>query len=363
MDELSSHIRQASADIVVVDGITSKNDELMGAALVWGEKEKELGRKVVIVSSSQFVLGGEHYKNHQMVSYSMPSWTLKQYESACSDDDFYAGVKSRLTDGEGKMEKIANKFFIAGASARWMFAFNCDELVTEEIPKYVEKLSSMNDLLSGMSGERSATAVNHLVMVNRLGKGFIVSEFAMRLMAEKCEAAFITQATSFAKKFKIPVFDGWVFELDFLLQLRLKEELAITVTIDGGGTESWNVKSRESFHTLGDIEGLQLEDDMWLIPKRWNQGGYDAVQVLDKKLRFVQLTRAATHDLKLDYFSLLIKEVAKTRVVEEVEVVFVVPCNAKVEFKPPTQTRGSLELWRWKLDNLRVVKFKRSGQQ
>jgi hypothetical protein len=336
----------------------------MGAALVWGEKEKELDRKVVIVSSSQFVLGGEHYKNHQMDCYLMPSWTLKQYESACSDDDFYAGVKSRLADGDGQMEQIVNKFFIAGASARWMFAFNCDELVTEEIPKYVEKLSNMNDLLSGMSGKRSATAVNHLVMVNKLGKGFIVSEFAMRLVAEKCEAAFITQATSFATKFKNPAFDGWVFELDFLLHLRLKEGAAIDVTVDGGGTESWNVKKRESFHTVDDITDLQLEDDMWLVPKRWNQGGYDAVQVLDKKLRFVQITRGATHGLKLHYFSKLIKQVVQMQhIVENVEVVFVVPFGEKTNFEKPThaQVIGDLRPWNWTLDDLRVVEFKRAG--
>jgi hypothetical protein len=364
-DNLEKHIDGASAGIVVVDGITAKNDKLMGAAIVWGEKEKELNRKVVIVSSSQFVLGGEHYRNHQMHCYSMPSWTLKQYESACSNDAFYAGVKSQLGDGDDddKMEQIANKFFIAGASARWMFAFDCDELVTKEIPKYVEKLSNMNDLLSGMSGERGATAVNHLCMVNKKGKGFIVSEFAMRLVAEKCESSFITQATSFARKFQNPAFDGWVFELDFLLQLRLKEESAITVTIDDvDGTESWQVKSRESFHNVRDVGELQLETNMWLIPLCWNQGGYDAVQVLDEKLRFVQITRGATHDLKLHYFSELIKQVVEARFVEHIEVVFVVPFGEKAKFKKPTQAQvtGDLRSWKWKLADLRVVEFKRT---
>jgi hypothetical protein len=364
MEELRSHIRHASADVVVVDGITSKTDELMGAALVWGEKDMGPNRKVVLVSSAQLIAPSEDYDASRMGKHSMPSWTLKQYELACEDNDFYASVASRLADGDDKEERIANKFFIAGASARWMFAFDCDNLVNGEIPNYVDELADMASLLSGMNGKRSATAVNHLCMVDKDRNSFIVSEFAMRLVAEKCEAAFITQATSFATKFKNPAFDGWVFELDFLLHLRLKEGAAIDVTVNGGGTESWNVKKRESFHTVDDIKDLQLEDDMWLVPKRWNQGGYDAVQVLDKKLRFVQITRGATHGLKLHYFSKLIKQVVQMQhIVENVEVVFVVPFGEKTNFEKPThaQVIGDLRPWNWTLDDLRVVEFKRAG--
>jgi hypothetical protein len=84
--------------------------------------------------------------------------------------------------------------------------------------------------------------------------------------------------------------------------------------------------------------------------------------VLENCLRFVQVTRGATHSLKLDYFVKLITEVVKQRQVASVEVVFVVPFGSADEFKRPTdaQVRGSLSEWKWQLSDLRTVQLKRS---
>jgi hypothetical protein len=87
--------------------------------------------------------------------------------------------------------------------------------------------------------------------------------------------------------------------------------------------------------------------------------------VLDRKLRFVQITRGATHGLKLHYFSKLIEQVVQMeRIVQNVEVVFVVPFGGKANFEKPTsaQVIGDLRAWKWKLEDLRVVEFKRAGQ-
>jgi hypothetical protein len=367
-DSLEMHIDEATADVVIVDGITSKNDKLMGAALVWGEKEVELGRHVIIVSSSQFVLGEEHYKNHKMDAHSMSSWTLVHYKEACENEDFYQCIVHHLGEGETKEEQIANKFYIAGASARWMFAFSFNTIM-QEVPKWVAKVTDLNLLLNGMNGERSDSAVNHLCMVTQK-KAFIVCEYAMRLIAETCEASFIKAATRYASNFEFDnqTFDGWVFELDFMLQLRQASEAAkksLVVYANENNAEKWDVGNRLSFDKPQEIESMKsLDDGTWLIPRRWNQGGYDAVQLLpDKRLRFVQITRGKTHGLKLSFFHTLIKHVVEKREVESVEVVFVVPRGAKHEFKCPTATNvsGSLEPWGWKLVDLRVVKLDRTS--
>ena len=361
--DLREFVRRSSASVIIVDGVTKKSEDLMGACLVWRANGDD--RHVVIVTSSQIVLPAEDYQSHFMSKYSMPSWTLKQYNSACDNEEFYQCVEARLGNGESKEEQVANKFFLAGASARWMFAFDCDTLIKQEIPTYIDELENMATLLSGMSGKRSATAVNHLCMVNKDRKGFIVSEYAMRLIAEKCELSFIAEASEFARAFKNPVFDGWVFEMDFLMQLRLSVKLGsclINLFDCDGVQESWSVKSRESFYKVTDISAMKLEDDMWLIPQRWNQGGYDAVQVLDnKRLRFVQITRAAKHSLKLDYYSTLIKQVVQHREVASVEVVFVIPYVEEYQAPEVSSIRGSLEPWGWKPSALRVMRLKRSG--
>jgi hypothetical protein len=366
-DSLCSFIDNAAADIVIVDGLTKDSKDLMGAALVWSDNDSQTSRKSVIVSSSQFVAPGEDYQANGVLEFSMPSWTLCQYQSACRNDEFYKDIETRMGPGDEKEEIIMNKFFAAGASARWMFAFDYETLVTKEIPTYIAKINDAKVLLAGMGGDRSLTTVNHLCMVNKDRKGFIVSEFAMRLIAEKCEQSFIAEASAFAKKFKNPAFDGWVFELDFLLRLRLADDSdhSIVVFDDKAEEEQWTVSSRESFDNPSDLSQIQLADGMWLIPKRWNQGGYDAVQVLENGgLRFVQVTRGATHSLKLDYFAMFITEVVKQRQVTSVEVVFVVPFGSADEFNPPShaQTRGSLSQWTWKLADLRVVQLKRAGR-
>jgi hypothetical protein len=363
-DLLSQFIDTAIADVVIVDGITKKSDALLGAALTWCKQGDQ--RKVVVVSSSQIVLPVEDYDVHRMSKYSMPSWSRKQYVTACANDQFYESVKAFLGDEDTKEERLANKFFVAGASARWMFAVTRDKLVEEEIPTYIEELDNMQALISGMNGKRSATAVNHLCMVNKDRKGFIVSEFAMRLIAEKCELSFVSQATNFAKKFKNKSFDGWVFELDFLLQLRLADEGGRDLTVyDGQAEEHWTVGGRESFDHALEIAAMELQDGVWLIPQRWNQGGFDAVQVLGgNAVRFVQVTRAATHTLKLHYFVEVIEQiVAANRQVEAVDVVFVVPPD--VEFQAPTAANvvGDLRAWNWNLSMLRVLKVNRSGQK
>jgi len=65
-----------------------------------------------------------------------------------------------------------------------------------------------------------------------------------------------------------------------------------------------------------------------LQPIQWNRGGYDAI-IVDKsqklRTRFVSVSAAANHDLKLQYhhaFLNIAKEVTETF---KVEIVFVVP--------------------------------------
>jgi hypothetical protein len=362
---LCSFIDNATADIVIVDGLTKDSKDLMGAALVWSDKDSQPSRKSVIVSSSQFVAPGEDYQANGVLEFSMPSWTLRQYQSACRNNKFYKDIETRMGPGDTAEEKITNKFFVAGASARWMFSFDYERLVTKEIPTYIAKINDAKVLVAGMGGDRSLTTVNHLCMVNKDRKGFVVSEFAMRLIAEKCEQSFIAEATSYAEAYGNPAFDGWVLELDFLLQLRLAKKHGLDLCVyDDMVQESWSVSSRKHFDKPSDLPQIALADGMWLIPKRWNQGGYDAVQVLSSGLRFLQVTRGATHSLKLDYFVKLITEVVKQRQVTSVDVVFVVPFGKAEEFTPPThaQTRGSLSKWNWELADLRIVQLKRAGR-
>jgi hypothetical protein len=54
----------------------------------------------------------------------MPSWTIEEYTEALQNHEFRNLVESNLGEGTDLDEKIMNKYFLAGGSARWMFDFS-----------------------------------------------------------------------------------------------------------------------------------------------------------------------------------------------------------------------------------------------
>jgi hypothetical protein len=71
---------------------------------------------------------------------------------------------------------------------------------------------------------------------------------------------------------------------------------------------------------------LNVTDGAWLVPERWNQGAYDAAQVLPNSVRFVQVTRGQTQSLNLQYMRALIKaSVTICRTVQTVDVILSFP--------------------------------------
>jgi hypothetical protein len=96
--------------------------------------------------------------------------------------------------------------------------------------------------------------------------------------------------------------------------------------------DKWDVRGIVDFE-LGNIVSLKdfVLKYFWLHPKKWNQGGYDLVCLLkigdEYVLRFVQITAAHEHSLKLKYF----KDFATTIiekfniVVPRIEIIMMVP--------------------------------------
>jgi hypothetical protein len=60
------------------------------------------------------------------------------------------------------------------------------------------------------------------------------------------------------------------------------------------------VKNIELIDPDADLSHLSLEDGMWMLPKSFNQGGYDAVYIYNGEIVFVQIASSAKHDLNLD---------------------------------------------------------------
>jgi hypothetical protein len=278
-------------------------------------------------------------------------------------------------DEETMEDKIRNKFFLAGGCARWMFGMTIDK-ATADIEDHLDRVPDKVLLVSGMQGAKAVCSVNYLIQRTKSGGTFLVSEFVTRQLAQTCEKAFVVAATAQARLLNNPSFDGWVLEMDFMLQLRLAEwsRNFVKVNVMDTTEESWEVPLRVLFNNPNDLVGGMIDQDgvqvhhnklnvvdyAWLAPKRWNQGAYDAAQVLPDSIRFVQVTRGQMHSLKLQYMRTLIAALVQIgRTVETVDVVFVVPEGNCNDFTLGRVT-SQLDDWGWTRDQIRVAGFARS---
>jgi hypothetical protein len=273
-------------------------------------------------------------------------------------------VEANLGHGDALDEKLANKFFLAGGSARWMFGFSYTGALGD-IDKQLAKSMDKQALSAGLQGHKAQGAVSHLIQCPRGGKTFLVSDYVARCLSEDCELAFVKQALQQAMG--NAGFDGIVLELDFMAQLRVKLGQALILNIGDCKEEEWKVVKLIRFTQPEELKGNKLEggsayhnkfevaNNSWLVPKLFNQGGYDAVQVLVPDagqafhiiVRFVQITRSNTHTLKLNYMlELLSALVAIGFTVVGVLVDFVVSAGNCGDFKLGS-TSGTLSNFGW----------------
>jgi hypothetical protein len=148
-----------------------------------------------------------------------------------------------------------------------------------------------------------------------------------------------------------PALDGWVFELDFLA--RIKSAVNKIEVFNGRfhyyegslSTASSNNNIEVSMAIpFNSSAELDLTDDShlrlnhsWYLPRKYDQGGFDAVELIDNKLRFYQITRAKTHSLKTEYMlSFLhkfnaLRESNRLSPIVSFDIVFVVPYVNKLE--------------------------------
>lgn len=359
-------VRHSTADTIVLDGVVgTTNKELLEASDAWVAKMD--GRRVVRVTSESIKVTVETCHETSTHEHTVPSWTLEQYKIAVESNAFKQEVEERLGNGETLDEKLANKFFVAGACARWMFGFTMDR-VLGDIDKHIDGANDKQALLSGLMGQKAAGAVNHLIQRSREGGVFLVSDYVARCLAKSCELAFVRQAMVQAQG--NPGFDGIVLELDFMAQLRTAKDnsKSLVLRIGDSKEEKWSVENLINFTQPSDLQGDRLNDGAetfqnkfsvangsWLLPKLFNQGGYDAVQVVTPEpsqathihVRFVQVTRSNTHTLKLKYMLELLRAlVAIGFTVDNVLVDFVVPAGQCGEFTLGS-TSGSLDNFSW----------------
>jgi hypothetical protein len=370
-NEWSNDLIKRDADLIVVDGITKDYIIPLRDVKMW---YSQTSHRFIVVTSLQLKLFIEDYKNWKMQSVLCSGWTWEEYVAACQDQSqsltpFANSINGMLDTSDltttDFMERLEEKYFIAGACARWMFFANTQD-VREEIQNQISRVQSSSELLAGLEGNRSNAVVNHLI-TNICRKTGLVSQYVARELAKKSFLDFIKQATIQSRSIGVSALDGWLFQLDFLFHLRKAPIESKMIKLEG--SEIWKVTSIIEFYKEEELitQVSQFQDDCWFIPTKVNQGAYDVAQVSNNlsTLRVVQLTVANTHDLKLRFVIKLIETLEKAKVkISKLEVVVVVPAGKVNDYKMgkiESDKATTIKNLKWKKNQIQIKAFPRSS--
>ena len=367
--------------IVVFDGVTADDDSNLKSTIEGWLNVDRRDRLLVYCASVAVHLKAEVGAQCHRVS----SWKLDDYASACLLDSFWANVEGVMHDastdegnnddddgggaltcgandsGDSALGKLTpvrrvlveSKFFIAGHCARWMFGLP-SSAVMDDINAHINKVGSLSSLLDKDMGESTNRQINHLRATLAIGHGrestsVFVSEYVARTLSQHgdVEVKFMSRLNAFANRSGNPTFVGWCVEFDFLMQLRREAEAgdggAITLSLKDVEV-AWPVKRCREFDTVFDVGALvDLAADDWLIPRRFNQGTFDAVHLLEEStigggkrriVRFVNVTCALRHNLNSTYVYRMMRALEESKWLSRppnpsLEFIFVRPMEHK----------------------------------
>jgi DNA polymerase III delta prime subunit len=298
-------------------------------------------QRVLVVSSYQLTIKQSYLDRVNGREHKCFSWSIQDYYTAVQNDEFFNSVAGNLDADPGllvipfnevaldltperyRQRLIDAKYGIAGGCARWMFDYNTEKVI-DQITEAIQALPSVDALVNSDVGQRSTQAVNKLSSLDG-SKAVVVSDYAIRLLFQKTnvEKKFIVQAYHMLRgdggRFN-PSLDGWILEMDCLFCIKedlLANKVKFTVNnnsrdLNAAFDSSFASSSVVYFHSssmpTADLEAkiTEFKTNMWFIPMIFNQGGFDFVQFIittaaTAKLRFVQVTRSLTHEMKIYY--------------------------------------------------------------
>lgn len=270
-----------------------------------------------------------------------------------------------------RKERVNRKFYLAGGSVRWMFGFSYTE-VERQIDSFIHAIPNKKDIMSGVVGGVSEQAVSHILGRNVDNEYLIQSRYIACKLALSMEAEFISLAKMQPITSSNPSFDGWIFQMEFFMQLRVackhgqKQQFELLTT---DSTVTWKVPGVVEYRDPSDLQQSKnlttlgqksIAKGDWLIPTRWNQACFDALQLREDSLLVVQVTRAKKHKLTLEYVVDVLAQLKAIGFGElQVEIYIVVPEASVDEFEMHQRdVRGKIP--GWDLDQLKVAGLRRS---
>ena len=274
--------------------------------------------KTITVSSLQMKFDDSFARQQ---AYTVNGWKEAEYRDACKDNDFFNSVKATLQTGDFseedmndpnmRDEMVAAKYHLAGGCARWMFQYSAEQLLSpagdiQSIDNHLDRVS-YNEIVSGFTGDRGITEVNHLL--SRIdGRAVIVSQYVANQLVFRHGEALLRQALVLLGDSN-PAMDGVLMEMDFILRLgrsTSEKKVSVDLIMETGADpepvfQSGSQKIKFRLSTFA-TAGFSFVEDDWFIPQIFNNGGFDCVQYRMGKLIYAQITRSVTHSFNLKWY-------------------------------------------------------------
>ena len=295
-----------TVDVIVVDGT---NEALIACALsLWSKT-----RTIIICTSFQAInLSSEQERQVAPSYFTMLSWTEEEYLAAIA-----VGLK---------IDNFQEMFFYGGSSIRYVLWPTTAQLI-KFLDRKIAAVSNVQHLLTGSVGKKSNDAVNSLMCIVEPNVSIFLSEYVTRKLSSLCEKATILRCKSILPD--NPSWQGWVAELDVIS--RIRTDCKLTVYDKDSEPEIWAGRVLE-FDSLDERQVLNCPGKTFLLPLRWNQGGFDFLfKSAGHTVQAANVTIGSSHSLKLRH----LVPVLKHWHTKQLDFAFV--CNKKnfAKFKLP----------------------------
>lgn len=201
---------------------------------------------------------------------------------------------------------LRQKYYYSGGCIR--LVRRDADIIRGMMSKAFEQVADKSLLLQGLSGVSSPLAVNSLVSVRpgdeEAPQFFVVSNYILRRLSLVVDDKLLEAMRSVNTE--NPVWQGWVFEFQFLQTLKRNICTTLNTWNDTGAPLTISFSTNVEPYPSSKVR--ELTENVCYIPQKWNQGCFDAVffhvdEDQNKCFDFLNTTLAEHHKFKCKYIA------------------------------------------------------------
>ena len=215
------------------------------------------------------------------------SWILSDYELANELHTF---------ENDFSFEEINERYYYGGGSVRF-FLYNPEKTI-RILRSKIFQCHNIWDYVEGKVSAASSMVVNSLIAIHGEFKYTIVSKFVLKCLSLTVNQNIIARIRNIHSG--NPAWQDWITEYEVLLLISQSE---LVLWDMDNNLHSWkNLANIIEFYTENEVNSQLCQSNMWILPKKWNQGCFDGLYLNETHVGwFILITDSTSHTFKLKY--------------------------------------------------------------